>query len=277
MSADSNTDSGKHEYEPKQLFVMRHAERIDNTFGVDWMYRSFDRNGNYKRFDLNMPVEIPARVIENFHLDSPITNTGMFVSNRIGFGLKVNKCVPDIIYSSPSLRCIQSAKGIMLGMGQPHLKIRIEPGLFENTWAHDRLPTFMTPDELDFLELDVDFDYKPYFDINKLCEKCEKMASYNHRVHSTLSKILSKREEIGKDPIILIVAHASTVDLVTGYFKNRIAAANDYADSVSTKVPYCAFVSFEKHPECWRRTNVLPSINYAGFSSEPDFKFLNRA
>lgn len=41
----------------RQVYVMRHAERVDYLFG-NWFTKIED---GYERWDLNMPVEIPLR------------------------------------------------------------------------------------------------------------------------------------------------------------------------------------------------------------------------
>src|ERR1700730_10965684 len=55
----STSTSSKHR-SGLQLFVCRHAERVDNTFGDDWLKYSFshyETHDVYRRFDLNMPKD----------------------------------------------------------------------------------------------------------------------------------------------------------------------------------------------------------------------------
>ncbi len=44
-----------------RFFFARHGERVDLTFGAQWLEQAFDRNGKYRRVNLNMPTNLPVR------------------------------------------------------------------------------------------------------------------------------------------------------------------------------------------------------------------------
>jgi len=65
---------------PQQLYFVRHGERIDFTFGKDWIQNSFNQAGKYIRYDLNMPKSMPKQKSgqQDFSKDSPLTVQGCF-------------------------------------------------------------------------------------------------------------------------------------------------------------------------------------------------------
>jgi len=47
-----------------RFFFARHGERIDLAFGPQWIEQAFDRNGKYRRINLNMPSDLPTRTVK---------------------------------------------------------------------------------------------------------------------------------------------------------------------------------------------------------------------
>ena len=149
---------------PLGLFLFRHAERVDVTFGKQWIELSFDSNGVYQRKNLNMPRVIPHRQgsPKSFHGDTPLTEMGLYQARITGEGLREQDITFTHVYSSPSLRCIQTCQAILDGMGaDPSLRINVEHGLFEwLAWCRGNVPQFMTLQELEQFGLRVNHHYE---------------------------------------------------------------------------------------------------------------------
>ncbi|KAB1254960.1 Ubiquitin-associated and SH3 domain-containing protein B [Camelus dromedarius] len=150
--------SGQHGPQKRCLFVCRHGERMDVVFGKYWLSQCFDAKGRYTRTNLNMPHSLPPRSggFRDYEKDAPITVFGCEA-------LLESNTIIDHIYCSPSLRCVQTAYNILKGLQQEnHLKIRVEPGLFEWTkWvAGNTLPAWIPPSELAAANLSVDTTYR---------------------------------------------------------------------------------------------------------------------
>ena len=150
--------------EPKGVFLFRHAERVDVTFGKQWVDLSFDDDDCYQRKNLNMPKVIPLRQgsPKSFHGDTPLTEMGLYQARLTGEGLREQEITFTHVFSSPSLRCIQTCQAILDGMGLDHsVKINIEHGLFEwLAWCRGNVPQFMTLKELEQFGLGVNHQYE---------------------------------------------------------------------------------------------------------------------
>uniref|UniRef100_A0A803V1W4 Ubiquitin associated and SH3 domain containing A n=1 Tax=Ficedula albicollis TaxID=59894 RepID=A0A803V1W4_FICAL len=147
------------------VLVMRHGERVDQVFGKSWLQQCLTADGKYSRADLNFPSSLPRRrdSMKQFENDPPLSCCGIFQSRLIGEALLDQEVTVSHVYSSPALRCVQTAQHVLQGLKlNPKVRIRVEPGLFEWTkWEANRtIPNFMTVAELVEASYDIDTSYR---------------------------------------------------------------------------------------------------------------------
>ncbi|KAF0289224.1 Protein UBASH3A [Amphibalanus amphitrite] len=227
---------------PRQLWVARHGERVDFTYG-QWIPFCFDETGKYVQKDLNMPVTLQARPDgpKGFAKDSPITQVGRVQARLTGEAMKRHNVKIHHVFCSPSLRCAETAYFILAGLGlqqqlplsdcvwacsssyrcltvcltasdclwpglglQQQLPLRMEPGLFEwLVWYADGLPSFLSPEELRSWGFNVDTAYRPLVSVHELRERSESCEQYYARSHFVTQGVL---RSTGKIPYCSIVA-----------------------------------------------------------------------
>ncbi|KAA0190315.1 Ubiquitin-associated and SH3 domain-containing protein B [Fasciolopsis buskii] len=255
----------------RQLFVMRHAERVDICFGRGWVTRYFDKKGVYRRSNLNLPAWLPPRAdYLDYVLDSPITQVGLFVSAETGRALAEAGVQFTVCYSSPSLRCVQTACELLRAMGRPELLVRIEPHLFEwFGWYGNCAPRMMSPHDLRACGYQVDVTYRPLSSSADFDPE-ETISNYYERTGGLTKRILSQHKS--KDVCILIVAHASSLDTCTHHlvhhgFRNCISSAEFHHRT--SGVPYCGLVVAQENRR-WSLVNP-PIPNVCSYSPNPDF------
>ncbi|XP_033119264.1 protein UBASH3A homolog [Anneissia japonica] len=197
---------------PRQLFVVRHAERVDISFGQQWIHLSFDENGKYLRKNINMPRKVPDRAgsPKSFINDSPITEMGLFQARMTGEAMRDAGIKISHVFSSPALRSVQTADAILKGLGTPaSVMINVDITLFEwLAWCKGGLPNWMTLEELKAFGLNVDTTYKSFITAQQLNlqENCH---SYFKRSELFMRHVL-KHNKDGNN--FLIVGHAGSLD-----------------------------------------------------------------
>uniref|UniRef100_A0A0R3S4W4 YcaO domain-containing protein n=1 Tax=Elaeophora elaphi TaxID=1147741 RepID=A0A0R3S4W4_9BILA len=118
---------------PLTLLGITNAETIDLIF-PNWLNRAFVGSGNdstYRPYDLNMPSSLLRRPIAHYQADSPITEHGKICSALIGRGILLADYQPKIIFTSPELRCIETARSIQRSLHIDNSSLCVEPSLAE--------------------------------------------------------------------------------------------------------------------------------------------------
>lgn len=233
--------------EPRRVFVVRHGERVDFTFG-SWIPYCFDEKGTYKQKDLNMPVSVPQRKSgpEGFLRDCPLTCIGLTQATLLGEALKAAGVSFSHAFVSPSLRCIQTCHNILKGLGlQQSIKMNIEPGIFEwLAWHQNAMPDWIGPEELLEAGYNIDCKYKPYISAEELQDTEETSEQYFTRNFFVTQCILQSTEGLGGN--LLFVAHASSLDTCTRQIVGEAPRAMTELMQVVRKVPYCAMSVIEE-------------------------------
>lgn len=234
-----NSKEDKINQSPRQLYVLRHGERLDWVFGRTWVDECFDDKGNYTQKDLNMPTTLPKRTTTHldYFKDSPLTSLGQMQAFLTGEALKSTGVKLLHVYVSPSLRCVQTATGILKAMGQKDTVLHIEPGIFEWLgWYQLGLPKWFTPAELKSNGFNVDVNYKPYVSISKMDFE-ETIEGYYRRSGETAWHILKTHEKEGGN--VMIVGHAGTLEVCTRQLLGKPLRSSPEFREICPQIPYC--------------------------------------
>ncbi|XP_012273406.1 protein UBASH3A homolog isoform X2 [Orussus abietinus] len=251
----------------RQIFICRHGERVDFTFGT-WIPYCFEPDGCYVRRDLNMPKELPPRNIQDFQNDSPLTTLGELQASLVGKAMKSSDVKVDVAFASPSLRCVQTLSKILKGLNSD-IPIKIEPGFIEwLAWYPNGLPTWMTPTELLEAGFNIDQNYRPIIQTNELPSR-ENAAQYYERSFELIKKIIENTA--GN---VLIVAHAASLAACTRQLTGgRVPPAAEVTRLVQ-RVPYLACLTAHKGLKGWQlHPPPFPPITHTS-NSRFDWKIL---
>ena len=134
---------------------------------MDRVFPSWTRqacvNGQYRPYNSNHPTKLPNRRggLVAYENDPPITEIGKSIAQLSGKSIRRHQNKIAAIFSSPSLRCIETAEVLIKEIGASDLRIRVEPGLFDWYSFYEMAPNFMTTTELQDAGFHIARGYKP--------------------------------------------------------------------------------------------------------------------
>jgi len=241
---------------PRSVFIVRHGERVDFTFG-SWIPYCFDESGKYMQKDLNMPVAVPHRkgAPESFAKDTPLTCVGETQARLLGEALRLRDIDVAHVFCSPSLRSMQTCRNILRGLQvDQRTPIAHEPGLFEwLAWYQDSLPQFMSDSELEAAGFRLRRDHRPFIAISKLGDRRETSEQYYMRSHYVVQCSLRSTAHLGGN--ILLVGHASTLDACSRQLVGGSPRSAQELSRIVHRIPYCSMAVVQgtepdgSHPE----------------------------
>nr|XP_014123898.1 ubiquitin-associated and SH3 domain-containing protein A isoform X2 [Zonotrichia albicollis] len=240
------------------VLVMSHGERVDQVFGKSWLQQCLTADGKYYRADLNLPSSLPRQKdsMKQFECDPPLSCCGIFQSRLIGEALLEQEVTVSSVYSSPALRCVQTAQHVLQGLKlNQKVRIRVEPALFEWTkWEASRaIPKFMTVAELVEASYDIDTSYRGNFPLSSLVPS-ESYEDYVSRSSAVIKHIISACPCKG---VILIVGHGSSLAPLTRALTGLPSRdSRDFAQMVQ-KIPALGmcFCEEQKEENKWQMVN----------------------
>ncbi|XP_076801111.1 ubiquitin-associated and SH3 domain-containing protein B-like [Clavelina lepadiformis] len=231
----------------RRIYIFRHAERVDVTFGKQWIKLSFDEQGKYHRKNLNMPKKLPGRCggPSDFNHDSPITEMGLHQAFLTGQALKLIGVQISHAFSSPALRCLQTASSILKGLEcDTKCSINTDYALYEwMKWSPATLPKFMDVNYLTKFGVNVAKSYQTKVKPKDLSAN-ERCSEYFQRCHKFLSSVL---KETSGD--ILITAHAGSLDGLSRQIQGLSPRPMPEFVNIVTKVPYCGAIVLEERAD----------------------------
>ncbi|KFQ13987.1 Ubiquitin-associated and SH3 domain-containing protein A [Leptosomus discolor] len=233
-------------------------------------------SGKYYRADLNFPSTLPKRKdsVKHFEHDPPLSCCGIFQSRLIGEALLDQEVTVSYVYSSPALRCIQTAQHVLQGLKlEQKVKIRVEPGLFEWTkWeANKVIPNFMTVTELAEASYKIDTSYRGNFPLSSLVPS-ESYEEYTSRSSTVIKQIITACPSKG---VILIVGHGSSLASLTRPLIGLAARDSSDFAQVVRKIPSLGMCFCEESKEENKWQMVNPPVKTLTHGANAAFNWRN--
>jgi len=226
---------------------MRHSERLDFVLkNNNWPQEVFI-NGVYSPNVTQMPTVLPIRANPHeYSLDTPLSRHGKAHAYHTGEFFRSLGLIPHRVYTSPAMRCVQTADSVLEGLGRrERAPLRVDLALHEPTKRNLPLQPAEFFASSGFF---IDLDYQPVLaPANNSIIVRETRLAYYRRMYAVLKRITRKfisqnmkSTASSTPPTILIVTHRPCVTLL---------AAMLNLDAVDDKLAYLSEMESNKRGE----------------------------
>ena len=198
-----------------RLIIMRHSERVDSVLrNCNWPSEAFI-NGGYYPTRSQLPSRLPLRSDPQLYLlDTPLTAHGKAHAFYTGEFFRSLGLIPTRVYTSPAMRCVQTADAVLDGLGQrDRTPLRLDLALHEPSRRNLAIENEHFFSSAGFY---VDLIYQPSLDSNIVTGLIgETRSHYYRRIYVILKRIVNEilhRSDCCSTH--LIVTHRSCVTLL---------------------------------------------------------------
>ncbi|VDK89500.1 unnamed protein product [Litomosoides sigmodontis] len=252
----------------RRIFLIRNGEPAD--FGGLRNNGAFLSYNKLAKMDTRQAIVAVKRSggFESSIDDPPLTQIGRASAELVGRSLSERSFHIHTIYTSPSLRCLQTAIAIISTLNcREALKLRIEPALYEPLSFIGKVPQFLSEQDLQTNGYVCDEYYVPVVSVNDLKSSLQwelRPSDVQIRVEKVVQRILSgKRKEGG----ILIISHAAMLDALYRIMTNRRDWPRTMGDMqrMIHCYPRCSVTILQYNPlqKIWEnRQDIFPPFTY---------------
>ncbi|VDO26975.1 unnamed protein product [Brugia timori] len=252
----------------RRIFLIRNGEPAD--FGGIRNNGAFLNHNKLAKMDTSQAIVTVTRSggFESYVDDPPLTQIGRADAELVGRSLSARNFHVHTIYTSPSLRCLQTAIAIMstLNCRKP-LRLRIEPALYEPLSFIGKVPQFLSRRDLQANGYVCDEHYVPVMSVNDLKSSLEqelRPSDIQMRVEKAVNRILSGGKQEGD---ILVVSHAPMLDALYRIVMNRTDMPRTMGDiqRLIHYYPHCSMTILQYNPLAKRwenRQDIMPPLTY---------------
>ncbi|VBB33533.1 unnamed protein product [Acanthocheilonema viteae] len=252
----------------RRIFLIRNGEPAD--FGGLRNNGAFLNHNKLTKMDTRQAIMTIKRSggFENHVDDPPLTQIGRAAAELVGRSLSEKNFHIHTIYTSPSLRCLQTAIAIIstLNCREP-LRLRIEPALYEPLSFIGKVPKFLNAQDLQINGYVCDEHYIPVMSVNDLKSLLQwelRPSDIQMRVEKVVNRILSEQKQEGG---ILIISHAPMLDVLYRMMTNRTDMPRTMGDMqrLIHYYPRCSMIILQYNPliKIWEnRQDIIPPLMY---------------
>jgi len=255
-----------------RIIIMRHSERVDYVIrNPNWPSEAFI-NGVYSPNISQLPTVLPLRADPHeYLLDTPLTRYGKAHAHRTGEHFRSFGLIPDTVYTSPAMRCVQTADSVLDGLGiRAKRPLKIDLGLYEPT--RKELP-LQPPSFFSSAGFNVDLRYRPLLPSNdSRLILGESRLHYYHRMYDMLKRITfnltNQSKKVSTPPTTLVVTHRSGVTLLASMLNldsidDQLTYLNELETSKRNEVNFLSMIiaEYDASTRLWTFLSDFPQMH----------------